>query len=194
MLRGATVALRARVDADVAVLHAELYDDIVTRSRADGRPWRPVSADAAAAPFRKTEPTADAELFSVIELARDELAGAAELWHIDLHNRSAHLGVTLRPAFRGRGLGTDVVRVLCLYGFAVRGLHRLQLETLADNTAMIRAATRNGFVHEGTLRAAAWLGGEFVDEALYGILDWQWDAVSPPDPLGLRASGPDRGE
>ena len=33
------------------------------------------------------------------------------------------------------------LRVLCGYGFAVRGLHRLQLETLADNTAMVQAAT-----------------------------------------------------
>ena len=58
---------------------------------------------------------------------------------IDLHYRRAHLGLSLRPAFRGRGLGTDMVVALCRYGFAVRGLHRLQVDTLASNTAMIRA-------------------------------------------------------
>ena len=87
---------------------------------------------------------ADAAVFAVTELATGELAGEALLWGIDLHNRSAHVGIALRPAFRGRGLGADAVRVLCRYGFAIRGLHRLQLETLADNHAMIAVAERSG--------------------------------------------------
>jgi RimJ/RimL family protein N-acetyltransferase len=81
-----------------------------------------------------------------------------------------HLGLSLRPAFRGLGLGTDTVAVLCRYGFTVLGLHRLQIDTLADNTAMIHAATRNGFVHEGTLRRAAWVLGTFIDEVILGRL------------------------
>jgi RimJ/RimL family protein N-acetyltransferase len=52
-----------------------------------------------------------------------------------------------------------VVLALCRYGFTVRGLHRLQVDTLAGNTAMIRAAAQAGFVPEGTLRQAAWVGG-----------------------------------
>ena len=57
-----------------------------------------------------SDPTDDAACFSVVQLADDELAGEALLWGIDLHNRSAHIGISLRPAFRGRGLGTDVLR------------------------------------------------------------------------------------
>ena len=93
-------------------------------------------------------------MFAVTELATGELAGEAVLWGIDLHNRSAHVGLALRPAFRGRGLGTDAVRVLCRYGFTIRGLHRMQLETLADNHAMIAVAERLGFTREGTMRGA----------------------------------------
>jgi RimJ/RimL family protein N-acetyltransferase len=114
-------------------------------------------------------------MFSVVELVGGELAGEALLWAIDLHNRMAHLGVSLRPAFRGRGLGADVVLALCEYGFAVRGLHRLQVDTLAGNTAMIRAATQAGFVPEGTLRRAAWVNGDFADEVILGLLAADWD-------------------
>ena len=103
-------------------------------------------------------------------MATGELVGEALLWGIDLHNRSAHLGISLRPAFRGKHLGTDIVRVLCRYGFAVRGLHRLQVDTLADNDAMIGAATRAGFVLEGTLRQAAWVDGSFADEVILSRL------------------------
>jgi len=37
MLRGDKVGLRARQEADVPLLHSELYDDVATRSRADPR-------------------------------------------------------------------------------------------------------------------------------------------------------------
>ncbi len=57
---------------------------------------------------------------------------------------------------------------------SVRGLHRLQIETLADNTAMITAATRAGFSVEGTLRRSAWVYGAFVDLVVLGLLAEEW--------------------
>jgi RimJ/RimL family protein N-acetyltransferase len=177
MLRGNAAGLRARLDSDVAILHSELYDDVITRSRADSRPWRPIPL--AASPYQVSEPTGDAAFFSVVELASGELAGEALLWGIDLHNRVAHIGISLRAVMRGRGLGTDAVRVLCHYGFAIRGLHRLQAETLADNTAMLTAAAAAGFVREGVLRRSAWLDGDFADEVVLGLLSTEWNASRP---------------
>ena len=176
MLRVGKVGLRARDEADVAVLHAELYEDIATRAQADSRPWLPIPPGSAASPYAVTEPRDDLAFFSVVELDSGELAGEALLWAIDLHNRMAHLGLSLRPAFRGRGLGTDVVLALCGYGFTIRGLHRLQVDTLASNTAMIRAASRAGFVQEGRLRRSAWVSGDFADEVILGMLATDWVA------------------
>ncbi len=174
MMHGEKVALRARHEQDVAVLHAELYDDVATRARADTRAWQPISPGTAASPFAIRDPDERTAYFSVLELRDDQLAGEALLWGIDTHNRAAHLGVALRPAFRGRGLGGDTVRVLCRYGFAIRGLHRLQIDTLADNPAMIHAAHRAGFVLEGTLRRSAWVNGGFADETILGLLAEDW--------------------
>ena len=92
MLRAGQIGLRAREEADVAVLHAELYEDIGTYMQADSRPWRPVPAGSAASPYAVGEPRDDLACFSVVELASGELAGEAVLWDIDLHNRMAHLG------------------------------------------------------------------------------------------------------
>src|SRR5215471_15077714 len=125
MLRGTKVALRAREEADVAVLHAELYEDVRTRSRGSMRPWRPIAAGSPESPYRVASPDDEFLAFSVVELASGELAGEASLWGLDSHNRVAHLGMSLRPSFRGRGLGTDVVTVLCENGFTARGMHRL---------------------------------------------------------------------
>jgi RimJ/RimL family protein N-acetyltransferase len=173
MLYGEKVMLRGRLDSDVAVLHSELYNDDATRSRADSRPWRPLG-QGVASPYAASD-SSDAAMFSIVELSNDELAGETLLWGIDLHNRLAHIGISLRPGFRGRGLSVDVLRVMCEYGFAVRGLHRLQIDTLADNTAMISAATSAGFVREGEFRESAWVYGVFADEVVLGLLarDWQ---------------------
>jgi RimJ/RimL family protein N-acetyltransferase len=100
--------------------------------------------------------------------------GEALLWGIDQHNRLAHLGLALRPSFRGRGWSVEVLHLLCRYGFDVRGLNRLQLETAADNRSMIAAATRAGFETEGTLRQATWILGNFVDTEIMGLLAADW--------------------
>ncbi len=175
MLRGEMTGLRARHDSDIPVLHAGLYDDVATRVRADSRPWQPIPPGPGS-PYVVTGPDDHAACFSVVELATGELAGEALLWNIDLHNRAAHIGIALLPAFRGRALGTDVVRVLCRYGFAIRGLHRLQIETLADNNAMIQAASRAGFAPEGTLRGSTWVNGDFTNEVILGLLSAEWKA------------------
>ncbi len=169
MLRGEIIGLRAQQDSDIEVFEAELANDVGTRMRSDSRPWRPVTPGSADSPYRG--PAADDTVkFSAVELASGELVGEALLWGIDLHNRNAHIGISLRPAFRGKHMGTDIVRVLCRYGFAVRGLHRIQVETLADNAAMIGAATRAGFVLEGTLRQFSWVDGSFADEVILSRL------------------------
>jgi RimJ/RimL family protein N-acetyltransferase len=177
MLRGELTGLRARAVDDVAILHAELYDDVDTRIRADARPWVPVpSGPGSPYSVAGTKPAdGEAAFFSVVELATGELAGEALLWGMDLHNRSAHVGISLRPAVRGHGLGVDVVRVLCRYGFAIRGLHRLQLETLADNHAMIAIAEKLGFTREGTTRGSSWVNGRFADDVIFGLLTEEFD-------------------
>ncbi|MEU7015839.1 GNAT family protein [Streptomyces sp. NPDC046385] len=174
MLRGDRIGLRARHDEDLPILRAELHDDVVNSSRADSRPWRPI-APGSKNPRFVVDDTNEREVpFSVVELDGGTLVGSAELWSIDTHNRLAHIGIGLRPSFRGKGYGTDVVATLCHYGFAVRGLRRLQIETLADNTAMLRAAERNGFVREGVLRSSAYVIGEILDEVLLGLLAHEW--------------------
>ncbi|SIO87906.1 GNAT family N-acetyltransferase [Nocardiopsis sp. JB363] len=180
MLRGDKVGLRARHDEDIPVLRTELYDDVVNSARAEGGPWRPItpgSDDPRLVVDGKKEGLVQ---FSIIELDGGTLIGTATLWGIDTHNRSAHIGLGLLPAVRGKGYGTDVVAVLCHYGFVVHSLHRLQIETVADNAAMLRAAENNGFVREGVLRSSGWVMGEFMDEVLMGLLAHEWKPTQKP--------------
>ncbi|MFF1445528.1 GNAT family N-acetyltransferase [Streptomyces sp. NPDC058295] len=178
MLKGNKVGLRARHEDDLPILRTELYDDVVNSSRAESGPWRPVTPGSKDPRLVVDDTEQGIVKFSVVELEGGTLIGTAALWGIDNHNRAAHIGLGLLPSARGKGYGTDVVAVLCHYGFVVRGLQRLQIETLSDNAAMLRSAERNGFVREGVLRSSAWVMGEFLDEVLLGLLvqDWKQDS------------------
>lgn len=174
LMSATRVALRPRHPEDVAVLHDELYNDVATRAQADTRPWIPIPAgDPALSPLAVTSVSESVAFFSVVTV-EDELAGEALLWGIDIHNRSAHVGLALLPAFRGRGFSAEIVHLLCRYGFVVRGLNRLQLETKPANEPMIRAAKAVGFVEEGVLREASWSLGSFEDAVIMGLLAGEW--------------------
>jgi RimJ/RimL family protein N-acetyltransferase len=176
MLNGELTGLRARTADDAEILHEELYENVEDWVRASNHPWVPIGSGPGspyAAPDPSDErrgPAPSAAEFSIVELASGELAGQVALWGIDEHNRMAHIGIELRPAFRGRGLGRDAVRVVCRYGFALRGLHRLQMETLADNHAMIAVAEKLGFTREGATRGSSWMNGRFMDDVIFGLL------------------------
>lgn len=168
MLVGERVVLRARREADVAVLHEELYDDVPTRVRADTRGWTPLGVPDS--PYAVHEGGSSVAEFSVVEAATGELAGEALLWDIDPHNRSAHAGLALRPRFRGRGLGAETLRLLVDYALRIRGLHRVQVEIVAGNEAMLASARRAGFNQDGVLRESVWVDGGFADQVVLSVL------------------------
>src|SRR5262249_20192830 len=139
-LRGDHVALRSRHLDDLPILHAELYDDVTPRAHADSRPWRPIPPDPKLSPYAAPDQD-DTAFFSVVAVPEGELAGEALLWGIDQHNRLAHLGLALRPSFRGRGGSVEVVQLLCRYGFDVVGINLLHMDTVEDNGASLARAT-----------------------------------------------------
>jgi RimJ/RimL family protein N-acetyltransferase len=177
MLTGRLVGLREVRRDDVEAMFV-LRTDADDVSLADSRPFRPVSLASRLADYdkRQVEPDPTTAFFTIQRL--DDAGGSAigdvGLWNIDLHHRSAHIGIGLLPSFRGQGLGRDALEVICRFGYHVRGLHRLSLETLDVNAAMQATALACGFVEEGRLRSASWYLGRRVDEVLYGQLADEW--------------------
>jgi len=179
MIRGTSVALRSPVESDAAVLSDEIYADVHGWARLDGNGWRPL-APGQPSPFaeqREADPRRAP--FAIIDVDTAELLGTALVWGIDLHNRSASLGIALRPAHRGQGHAVEAIGLLCDYCFDVLGLHRCNIETLADNAAMAATAERCGFRREGTRREAAWIEGAFVDLIEFGLLAQDRPARGP---------------
>jgi RimJ/RimL family protein N-acetyltransferase len=182
MLRGKQICLRARLRSDVEVLHEPLQVDPELWMLTDNDPWVPESLDVSLTKFDKRQAEEQTRhvgftvetLVDVGDLPAGRVVGDACLWGIDLHARSAHVGLTLIGPARGHGFGRETVDLLVDYGFRIRGLHRLQCETHSDNAAMLGAAEAAGFRREGTLRQAGWRSGRFVDEVVLGLLAGEW--------------------
>ena len=179
MLEGRLVRLREQRREDVEALF-ELETDVEHVSLADAYPFRAPTLAARQADFDKRQTDRD-ETFVPFTIQRlDDKAGTAigsiTLWRIDQYHRSAHIGISLLRSARGQGLGRDALEVVCRFGFEIRALERLSLETLDVNAAMQATAVSCGFVEEGRLRSAAWFYGRRLDEVLFGLLASEWRA------------------
>ena len=178
MLRGKQICLRARLRSDVEVLYTPQRTDPELWMLTDNDPWVPESLEATLARFDKRQAEEQTKwvdfivetLIAAGSLAAGQVVGDACLWGIDLHNRSAHIGLSLISEARGLGMGRETVDMLVDYAFRIRGLHRLQCETHADNAAMLASAEAAGFQREGLNREAGWRSGEHVDVVMLGLL------------------------
>jgi RimJ/RimL family protein N-acetyltransferase len=85
------------------------------------------------------------------------------------------LGIVIyRRDDRGKGYGTEAVRLMTEHAFRELGAHRLQLTTEVSNVAMSAAAERAGFAREGVLRGFMPAQDSALDYSIYGITREDW--------------------
>ncbi len=75
---------------------------------------------------------------------------------------------------RGKGLAEEASRLLLRFAFGTLGLHRVFLQVNVTNQSAINLYRRLGFVEEGTLRAAVFADGRFVDRLLLSMLSHEF--------------------
>lgn len=113
----------------------------------------------------------DLVIFVIEERSTAAAIGTCQLLDINWRHRSAELQIRIGDTTcRGRGLGTEAVRLLCDFGFADLNLHRIHLHVFASNNRAIAAYEKAGFVREGLLRQAAYIDGQWVDVVPMGLI------------------------
>ena len=109
---------------------------------------------------------------------RGELVGDVALQDINWRDRRCSVGIGMaRLSDRGRGYGTEALKLMLGYGFDALGLERIEARTLDVNKRAQRLLERVGFVREGCERAAVYLGGARRDRLMYGMLRDEWAQV-----------------
>lgn len=91
-------------------------------------------------------------------------AGNGGIFLLDTPSRHvAAIGMGVRPAWQGRGIGRALMSTLLEIGEEQLGVTRIELEVYTDNDRAVRLYRSFGFEVEGTLRRHAFRDGAFVD-------------------------------
>ena len=106
----------------------------------------------------------------------DEYLGEIVLDEIDTHLGSANLRLTMRPAYRGRGYGTEAILLVLGMAFGGLGLHRVGAVVPAVNARAHSLYENIGFRVEGRLRGAFRDGDGWTDGIVMGLLEDEYRA------------------
>jgi [ribosomal protein S5]-alanine N-acetyltransferase len=97
--------------------------------------------------------------------------GNVSLRMIDLHHRNAQLSIFIADkAVRGKGLGSEALKLLEQYAFSNLGLHKIWCKTAVGYSDVLHFYEKMGFRQEGLLRDHEIRDGVFVDKVLYAKL------------------------
>lgn len=106
--------------------------------------------------------------FDIMETTSRHVVGTCSL-HISETN--AQLGIDIGdPESRGRGLGTETIRMLVRFAFDELRMHRIELCASADNLRAIRCYEKVGFSECGRMHEVTWSGGRWHDAVIMELL------------------------
>ncbi len=135
-----------------------------------------MSADGWAEDDKKRKADPNTFYFRLRTLAVDKLIGFFGL-HVWWSNQVCMMAIAIGEAdYRGRGYGSDALRVGIDYAFRELGVYKVALSVFSYNTRAIRAYEKAGFAHEARRRAMAYRDGERHDWVEMGILRPDWEA------------------
>ena len=115
------------------------------------------------------------DVFHALIRAEGQWVGDVSLAPIDERRGWANLGYWVHPDHWGKGYATEAASLAVTHGFEELALHRVSATIVADNEASKRVVEKLGFVHEGTKRDDAFVGGEYVDREVYAVLASEWE-------------------
>lgn len=168
MITGEKVALTELRRSDSETLFRWINDPEIVRFNAA---YAPVHESGHLAWFDRVTTDPGRIVFGIRTPLSERIIGVLQL--VDIHpiHRSAELIIRIgEHADRGRGLGSEAVRLAIDFGFRHRNLQRVWLRVFADNARAIRAYEKAGMVREGLLRRACYIDGRWRDEVIMAAL------------------------
>lgn len=93
--------------------------------------------------------------------------GAGGLNSLSKEHKKAEIGFWLLTEFWGQGIMTEVMPVICKYGFEHLGLHRIEGFVESDNLNCKKAMQKLDFKHEGTMEDCEIKNGKFISLDIY---------------------------
>ncbi|MEU3725370.1 GNAT family protein [Streptomyces sp. NPDC031705] len=161
----------------LAVGDAAGLADVLLRSRASMAPYEPLRPEAyytEAGQRARIEGMLDERdggrlvPYVLVETASGAVVGAMNLGGIARGPLcSGGVGYWVDPAWHGKGLATAALEELCRTARDELGLHRIEAQTLVDNTASMRVLAKAGFTEYGLAPGFLHVNGAWRDHRLF---------------------------
>jgi len=98
----------------------------------------------------------------------DPYIGTASLHSIDWISRKAEIGYMIGDkGYWGKGIATEVVKILCDYAFFRLNLNKVTAGVVAENIGSMRALEKNDFKLYATNPKDYFVNGKFLDSKRY---------------------------
>lgn len=153
------VILRPIKIADYELLYSVINDPETVRFNAPYSPVHEIEHNEWLEKLLKDK----SKQFFMIDYSNKTI-GSAQLVDINHIHKNAEIKIRIfSDKYRGKGLGTKAIDLLCAHAFNDLGLIRVWLRVFANNIRAITAYAKSGFNVEGTMKKAAFINGEFLD-------------------------------
>ncbi|HSJ00758.1 MAG TPA: GNAT family protein [Patescibacteria group bacterium] len=174
IIRGERVYLRASERSDLPAFLRWFNDADVLRNLAGRAPMSEAAESQWYDRMLAAQGTTDYH-FVICLLDDGRPIGTAGLHGLDLVNGNAEFGIAIGEKGEwGKGYGADATRAICDFGFGELRLERISLHYYDGNDRGRRTYEKAGFIHEGTLRRAQFIGGEYRDVHVMSLLREEW--------------------
>jgi RimJ/RimL family protein N-acetyltransferase len=173
LLRGQHVVLRELRASDAASLHALLTTEEVSRFISPP-PTTVEGFERFIAWALRQRAIGSYVCYAVTLRGFDTAIGLFQVREMERGFGTAEWGFALGSSFWGSGLFQESAELVLEFVFETLGVHRLEARAAVLNKRGIGALRKIGAVQECILRQSLERNGEFLDQALYSVLDFDW--------------------
>ena len=112
--------------------------------------------------------------FAVVPKGYDVAVGLFQVRQLEPSFQTAEWGFAIGSPFWGTGVFAEGARMVVDFAFDAVGVHRLEARAAMQNGRGNGGLRKLGAVQEGILRKSFLRRGEYLDQALWSILDEDW--------------------
>lgn len=114
--------------------------------------------------------------FVIVTMDDDKMIGTVSLEDINHINRCATLGIFIGDKdFRGKGYGTEAIKLVLEYGFKYLNLKNVKLDLMEFNERALKCYKKCGFKEYGRRRKCRFVNGKYCDTIEMDILSEEFN-------------------
>jgi len=165
------ISLGSLEDSDFSDLVHHINDPVLYENTLTvPYPYTPADAKKYLVHVREFEEKEGIQKDWVIRHQGKLIGGIGALYNYGANAHKTEIGYWISREFRGQGIMTEVIGAFVTYLFAHTNVIRIEANVFVGNDSSARVLEKNGFVLEGTLRAAFIKKGEPKDTWLYALV------------------------